>query len=77
MTLPTTCDEILSAAIESLAASSASRLPLLRALAPRARLDVMISGGTARLLHRDWPGRWAFKSEEEATLRCVAVLGRL
>jgi len=78
LTLATTREQMLSAVIESLAAASASRLPLLRAQSPRARHDVLMSGGAAgglaRLLHRDWPGKWRFRSEDEATLRGLALL---
>ena len=78
LTLATTREQMLSAVIESLAAASAARLPLLRAQVPRACHEVLMSGGTAgslaRLLHRDWPGKWRFKSEEEATLRGLAIL---
>jgi hypothetical protein len=42
------------------------------------RRDVFVSGGTqkelAAVLHRDWPGKWTFHSEDEATLR---GLGRM
>jgi xylulokinase len=79
LTLATTRQDMLSAVIESLASASAARLPLLRQQAPRARRDVVMSGGTAgglaRLLHRDWPGEWRFKTEEEATVRGLARLG--
>jgi xylulokinase len=79
LTLATTRQHMLSAVIESLASASAARLPLLREQAPRARRNVLMSGGTAsglaRLLHRDWPGEWRFKTEEEATLRGLARLG--
>jgi xylulokinase len=78
LTLATTREHMLSAVIESLAAASAARLPLLRQQAPRARHDVIMSGGAvdglARLLHRDWPGKWRFKTEQEATLRGLARL---
>jgi xylulokinase len=78
LTLATTREQMLSAVIESLAAASAARLPLLREQAPRARRDVMMSGGAAgglaRLLHRDWPGKWRFNGEQEATLRGLSRL---
>ncbi len=78
LTLATTRQDMLSAVIESLAAASAARLPLLREQSPRARHNVLMSGGAAgglaSLLHRDWPGHWRFKNEQEATLRSLARL---
>ena len=69
---------MLGAVIESLAAASAARLPLLRQGGAPIRRKVMMSGGTAgglaKLLHRDWPGKWSFHAEEEATLRGLGTL---
>jgi hypothetical protein len=78
LTLATTREQILSAVIEALAAASAARIELLRTR--RARIDhlVLVSGGVSdglgRLLHRDWPGKWRFFSEEEASLRGLGTL---
>jgi sugar (pentulose or hexulose) kinase len=73
LTLSTTRDELLKAMIEELARASAARVHLLRNTAGNLRRDVLVSGGVAsglsEVLYRDWPGRWTFKSEPEATLR--------
>ncbi|MEA2707852.1 MAG: xylulokinase [Phycisphaerales bacterium] len=78
LTLATTRDEMLSAAIESLAAASAERVKLLRSLGIRLRRDVIITGGLTEglgeLLYRDWPGKWTFRVEDEASLRGLARL---
>jgi hypothetical protein len=69
---------MLSAVIESLAEASAARLPLLRQTKSPMRRDVVVSGGVQngldRILHRDWPGKWSFRTEEEATLRGLSCL---
>ncbi len=75
MTLSTTREHLLSAIIESLARASAARLPLLRSGGIRLRREVCVTGGgLSKVLHRDWPGKWTFRSESEATLRGLAVL---
>src|SRR5687768_7794019 len=78
LTLATTRQDMLEAIVEALARVSAERLPLLQTRVPRMLRNVYVSGGVndalVRVLHRDWPGRWTFKSIEEATLR---GLGRL
>ena len=78
LTLATTRDEMLSAVIESLAEASAARLTLLKQAKATMRRDVVVSGGVQdgldRILHRDWPGRWSFRTEEEATLRGLSCL---
>jgi hypothetical protein len=70
---------MLGAVIESLAAASAARLPLLEQGGMRMLRTVMVSGGVqgwlAKVLHRDWPGRWTFWSESEATLRGLGRMG--
>lgn len=80
LTLSTTREQMLAAVIEALAKASAERLELLRQ-ANRGltiRREVFVSGGVqsglAEVIYRDWPGRWSFREEEEATLR---GLGRL
>ena len=78
LNLSTTRNHLLSAIIESLAAASAARIPLLEATGTRIHHDVLLSGGLAgdlaKVLHRDWPGKWKFKQEDEATLRGLAKL---
>jgi xylulokinase len=72
LTLATTRENMLSAIIESLAAASAARLPLLCDGGTKPRKTVVVSGGAAdrldTLMHRDWPGRWGFKPITEATM---------
>ena len=78
LTLATTREEMLSAAIESIAAASAARVELLRSTGVRLRRDVVVTGGVIEglrdVLYRDWPGQWDFKVEEEASLRGLAKL---
>ncbi|HLL90746.1 MAG TPA: FGGY family carbohydrate kinase [Tepidisphaeraceae bacterium] len=81
LTLATTRQHMLSAVLESLAAASAARLPLLdQGGRVTLRKDVVVSGGTSEmagdLLYRDWPrrARWTFRSEDEATLRGLGTL---
>jgi xylulokinase len=78
LTLSSTRQQMLAAVIESLAAASAARLPLLQSTGTRIRRSVLLSGGVqgglANVLHRDWPGRWMFKEEDEATLRGLTKL---
>ena len=78
MTLATKREHLLTAIIESLAAASAARLPLLKKTGTKIRRNVLLSGGVtgglAGVLHRDWPGRWIFKEQDEATLRGLAKL---
>lgn len=70
LTLATTRRHMLSAIIESLAAASAGRLPLLAAGGVRPLRSVLVTGGLEadlhRVLHRDWPGRWSFRVVREA-----------
>jgi xylulokinase len=77
-TLATTRDDILGALVDALAAASAERLPLLRSRGVPLRRDVVLSGGVQNgldnVLHRDWPGRWTFRTEEQATLRGLGTL---
>jgi xylulokinase len=78
MTLATKREHLLTAIIESLAATSAARLPLLKQTGTKIRRNVLLSGGVtgglAGVLHRDWPGRWIFREQDEATLRGLAML---
>jgi xylulokinase len=78
LTLATKREEMLSAVLESIAQASAARIDLLRAVGPKLKSNVVITGGVADglgdVLHRDWPGRWTFKNEEEATLRGLGTL---
>jgi xylulokinase len=81
LTLATTREQMLTAIIESLAAQSAARLPLLEQGGTHILSAVYVSGGvkegTADLMQRDWPGRnggWKFVEIEEATLKGIAKL---
>ncbi|HSV15860.1 MAG TPA: FGGY-family carbohydrate kinase, partial [Tepidisphaeraceae bacterium] len=78
LTLSSTREQMLGAMIESLAAASAERIPLLAATGTKMRRNVILSGGLqgglADVLHRDWPGRWTFQQEDEATLRGLAKI---
>jgi xylulokinase len=78
LTLATTRDHMLSAAIEAIAAASAARVALLRSTGVRLRHDVVVTGGVVEglreVLYRDWPGAWTFRVEEEASLRGLARL---
>jgi xylulokinase len=78
ITLATTRAEFLAAIIESLATASAQRLPLLAKTGTKIHRDVMLSGGAAKglaqVFHRDWPGRWRFYLQQEASLRGLAKL---
>jgi xylulokinase len=73
LTLATTREDLLRAIIESLAEASAARLPVLQEQGVKMSHNVLLSGGTqtelAHVLHRDWPGKWNFRVEKEATLR--------
>lgn len=78
LTLSSTRRQILSSVIESLAAASSERLELLREVNETVRRTVVVSGGAAAgladILHRDWPGKWSFRVEEEASLRGLGTL---
>ena len=73
LTLSTTRQDMLAALIESLARDSAARLPLLCAGQKNVDRHVTLTGGLGgalhSLLHRDWPGKWTFHTEDEAALR--------
>jgi xylulokinase len=77
LTLATTREHMLAAVLEALARASAARLDLLKVNGIPLRHDVVVTGGAAELttlFHRDWPGKWSFKEESEATLRGLACL---
>src|SRR5581483_3270317 len=77
LTLATTRDDMLGAILESLAKASAARLDLLGQLKQPISHEVVVTGGAGKrndIFHRDWPGKWTFRSEKEATLRGLARL---
>ncbi len=78
LTLGTSREDMLAAAMDALAGASAARLSLLRACGAPPKRSVLVSGGTgsaiADVLHRDWKGRWTFTLQREATLRGLAKL---
>jgi len=76
LTLATKREHMLAAVLEALASASAARLDLLKVNGIPLRHDVVITGGAGELtslFHRDWPGKWSFREESEATLRGLAV----
>jgi xylulokinase len=78
LTLASTREQMLAAIVEALARVSAERIEILQSTGTKMSHKVMISGGggddLAKIMHRDWPGKWKFWSEEEATLRGLARL---
>ena len=78
LTLSSTREQMLAAVVEALAEASAARLKLFSELGIPMLRRVMLTGGAqgglADLLHRDWPGRWTFYVEKEATLRGLGQL---
>jgi xylulokinase len=78
ITLATTRQQMLAAIIDALARASAERLKLLASTGTRMDRNVLISGGgggaLAQIMHRDWPGKWNFRVEIEATLRGLGEL---
>lgn len=77
ITLATTRTEMLSSIIEGLTRASAERLPLLKASGTRLLGTVAVSGGSDRLdelMHRDWPGRWQYRSVKDATMLGLGML---
>ncbi|MGD0462755.1 MAG: FGGY family carbohydrate kinase [Tepidisphaeraceae bacterium] len=76
--LATTRQDLLEAIVDALAKASGARLGLLKSRGVKIKRTVFTSGGAARSLHdviyRDWPGRWRFKSEQEASLRGLSRL---
>lgn len=72
LSLATTRADILEALLDALAQASAQRLELLRATGVKIGRRVFVTGGAGALggvFHRDWPGKWSFHGEGEATLR--------
>jgi sugar (pentulose or hexulose) kinase len=78
LTLATTREQMLGAVIEALAEASAARIALFRKNRASIRHDVVVSGGVSngldKIFHRDWPGKWTFRSQEEASLRGLSKL---
>jgi xylulokinase len=73
LTLATSRQDMLEAIIDALARASGARLGLLKSRGVRILPTVFASGGAADalrdVLHRDWPGHWRFKWQDEASLR--------
>ncbi len=77
ITLATTKTHLLSAIVEGLIRASAGRLPLLKATGTPLLHTVAVSGGSDRLeqlMHRDWPGKWHYRSVTDATMRGLGTL---
>jgi xylulokinase len=75
LTLATTRRDMLHAIIDSLAVASAARLPLLLSNGIKASRRVAVTGrGFDQILRRDWPGRWQFVTQTEASLRGLGKL---
>jgi xylulokinase len=78
LSLATTRTDMLQAIIESLAKASAARVPILQESGVRILRQVVVTGGVQRalsqLLHRDWPGRWRFRTIQNATVRGLGEL---
>jgi len=76
LTLASTREKMLEAVLDSLAHASAARLQLLRETGTRIDPRVVVTGGAGNngVFHRDWPGKWKFHKEDEATLRGLAKL---
>ena len=78
LTLSTKREEMLRAVVDSLARASAERLEVFQSGGLKLRRRVVVSGGVQegldKILHRDWPGRWEFVPEDEATLRGLSML---
>jgi len=78
LTLSSTRDAMLSAVLESLARESAARLALFKKSNLSLKRECLVTGGLTGavddLLHRDWPGKWKFRHEKEATLRGLRIL---
>jgi sugar (pentulose or hexulose) kinase len=77
LTLATTREDMLRAVLESLAQASAARIELLQQTGTPISRKVVVTGGAGGLdeiFHRDWPGKWSFHPEKEATLRGLARL---
>jgi xylulokinase len=79
LTLATRREDLLMAVIDALARASGARVALMKRCRIKMLPNVMISGGAAvglhEVLHRDWPGRWTFRFEDEASLRGLSAVG--
>lgn len=79
--LGTTREDMLSAAIVSLARESGKRIALFKTVYGRISSEVRVTGGVggalAQVLHRDWPGQWRFVHEKDATLRGLYALAAM
>jgi xylulokinase len=77
LTLATTRQELLQSVIDALARASGARIDLLKSLDVPIRSRVVTSGGSVHslhaILHRDWPGKWTFAFEDEASLRGISA----
>jgi len=77
LTLASTRENMLSAILEGLIKASAERFPMLEATGTPLLPNVVVSGGADRLdtlMHRDWPGKWKFRSVTDATMRGLGTL---
>jgi sugar (pentulose or hexulose) kinase len=78
LTLASTREQMLAAMVDALARASAERLTLLQSPGVKIESKVSTSGGAAkslhRLLYRDWPGRFTFTTEPEASLRGLSKI---
>lgn len=77
LTLASTRENMLSAIIEALIKASADRLPLMKGTGTKLLEEVVVSGGSDhldRLMRRDWPGKWRFRSVTDATMRGLGLL---
>ena len=78
LSLSTSRESMLTAALDSLARHSAARIPLLQQVYGKISRDVAVGGGVgesiAAILHRDWTANWRFKVHSEATLRGLYAL---
>jgi xylulokinase len=75
LNLSTTRKDLLAAIIDALATASAARLPLLSSAGGKPLRRVVTTGrGFDAVMRRDWPGRWRFVHENEASLRGLGNL---
>src|SRR5208282_153752 len=77
LTLAATRENMLSAILEGLIKASAERFPALEATGTKLLPNVVVSGGADRLdklMHRDWPGKWKFRSVTDATMRGLGTM---
>lgn len=78
LTLGTNRRQMLDAIIQSLARDSAARIGVLAGTGVKFLPRVMLSGGVqdglATMMHSQWPGRWRYRVEQEATLRGLGLL---